>query len=720
MVRNTSSLVIDDLCDQARNEDITVACLYCDFLAQQEQTITSILGAILKQLAGKGDIPTYLREAFQRGKQEIGGRALLPTDLMRMLKMTIASLPQVFICIDALDESLPKHLPELLRSLRDIVRESPNTRIFLTGRPHVKEDIQKQFPSVVLIPVSPKTGDIRNYLEMRLDMDPEPEAMNDRLRADIIRIMMEKTSDMCVGTFNISGLSLMCTYKRLCRFLLVALHIDAVLGEVTIHQRRKKLEEMVQGNGLSDAYTATLTRMKAQKGNKSVLGPKVLMWVLYSERPLRPQELCHALGVEIGSSDLELENIPALRTLIASCLGLVTIEASSSTVRLVHFTLQEHLLSNPTLFHNPHPTIAEICLTYLNYGSVRDLSPTLYSPPLTMPLLEYASCYWGEHARMGMTENGKILALRLLDTFDKHISTQLLLLRYKSERAQLSPYYSGAEGPMRFTGLHGVSFLGIVEILPSLLEMKEWDLTQSDCMGCTALTWAAIKRYEGVVKILLEREDINPDQADTGRTPLIWAAMSGHEGVVRILLERVDVIPDKADTYKGQTPLSWAAGEGHEGVVRILLEREDVNPNQVDNRGQTPLLWAADNGNEAVVKILLEREDVNPNQANNYGQTPLFWAAYGGHEGVVKILLEREDVNPNQADTKYGRTPLSWAANNGCVALVMILLERQDVSTTAPDHGGQTPLSLALSGGNDEVVRILRDNANSRTTHHSI
>ena len=66
-----------------------------------------------------------------------------------------------------------------------------------------------------------------------------------------------------------------------CRFLLVSLHIDAILGEVTIRQRRNKLEEMVQGNGLGDAYTGTLTRLKAQKGNKSILALKVLMWVLY-------------------------------------------------------------------------------------------------------------------------------------------------------------------------------------------------------------------------------------------------------------------------------------------------------------------------------------------------------------------------------------------------------------------------------------------------------
>ena len=142
------------------------------------------------------------------------------------------------------------------------------------------------------------------------------------------------------------------------RFLLVSLKIDAILGEVTIRQRRKKLEEITQGNGLSDAYAATLSRLKAQKGHKSVLGLKVLMWVLFSERPLRAEELRHALGVEIGSGDLDPENVPALRTLVASCLGLVTVEAYSSTVRLVHFTLQEHLSSDLTLFHSPHSAIA--------------------------------------------------------------------------------------------------------------------------------------------------------------------------------------------------------------------------------------------------------------------------------------------------------------------------------------------------------------------------
>jgi len=208
--------VIDSLCDQAKKENIAVAGLYCDFLSQQEQTITNILGAILKQLAGRGSIPNYLREAFQEGKAEFGGRGLRLADLMRMLRIAIASVPQVFICIDALDECLPKCLPELLESLRNIVRDSPSTRIFFTGRPHVGDDVRRYFTTVAVIPISPNIDDIRNYLEMRLDRDSEPEAMSNDLRADIVRVILEKISDMCVGLFGISILSMMHTYQKFC------------------------------------------------------------------------------------------------------------------------------------------------------------------------------------------------------------------------------------------------------------------------------------------------------------------------------------------------------------------------------------------------------------------------------------------------------------------------------------------------------------------------
>jgi len=473
------------------------------------------------------------------------------------------------------------------------------------------------------------------------------------------------------------------------RFLLVSINIESILEEVTIGRRRRKLEEMAGGNGLSDAYTATLARLKGQKENKAAIGLKVLMWVLYSERPLRAEELCHALSVEMGSLDLDPKNIPVLRTLLSSCLGLVTVEASSSTVRLVHFTLQEHLLSSPTLFRGPHSTIAEVCLTYLNFGCVRDLAPTLDLAPSTMPLLEYASLYWGKHARIGMTENVKILALKLLGRFDEHVSAQLLLLGHKENKERyLDPYFHSTEGPTGFTALHAASFLGIVEIVAIVLEKKEWDANATDCLDSTALKWAVINGHGEVVKMLLEQEEINPDQADTdyGRTPISYAAEKGHSGIVKMLLEREGVNPDRADTDDGQTPISWAAWSGHEGIVKMLLEREEVNPDHPDTGyGQTPLSLAAENGHAGIVKILLGREEVNPGKAETgFGRTPLSFAAEGGHEGVVKMLLGREEVNPGQADLS-GRTPISWATEKGHGGIVKMLLEREEVNPDQAD-----------------------------------
>ena len=194
--RNISSLVIDSLCDRAQEENIAVIGLYCDFLSQQEQTTTNIMGALLKQLVGRGGIPDHLRAAFQKGKMEFGGRGPRLADLIGMLKTVIASLPQVFICLDALDECLPKRVPEVLESLRDILRESPGTRIFLTGRSHVKEDVQRYFPEVVVIPINPNRNDIGNYVKMRLDRDSEPEAMSNDLRVDIVRVILEKISNV--------------------------------------------------------------------------------------------------------------------------------------------------------------------------------------------------------------------------------------------------------------------------------------------------------------------------------------------------------------------------------------------------------------------------------------------------------------------------------------------------------------------------------------------
>ncbi|KFZ00714.1 hypothetical protein V500_00962, partial [Pseudogymnoascus sp. VKM F-4518 (FW-2643)] len=62
---------------------------------------------------------------------------------------------------------------------------------------------------------------------------------------------------------------------------------------------------------------------------------------------------------------------------------------------------------------------------------------------------------------------------------------------------------------------------------------------------------------------------------DDGRTALSWAAEKGDEAVVKLLVERDDVVADSKDK-DGRTALSWAAESGHEAVVKLLVERDDV------------------------------------------------------------------------------------------------------------------------------------------------
>ena len=483
------------------------------------------------------------------------------------------------------------------------------------------------------------------------------------------------------------------------RFLLVSLSIETILGETTIRRRREKLKQMSSGQDVGDVYNATLERIKAQKKDRARLGMEAITWIAYSERPLRPDELCQALGIEIGSTDLDNDNVPSIRTILNCGLGLITVDSSSFQVRLVHFTLQEHILANPTLFCSPHSMIAEVCLTYLNFRRIRDLSPALYLPSPTAPFLQYASCYWGSHARRQTSTSMVPLALKLLDRFDVHISCELLL---REELWKIRKEDEDYFRPLKCTALHAGAFLGVLEIMVSLLKINKWDLNATNMSGSTALMLAAIMGHDAIVKVLLEQEGVDPHIVDRwGRAPLSWAAEKGQEGIVEMLLERSDVNPDTTDE-DGRTPLLLAAKNGREKIVRMLLERKDVNPDTADKSGRTAFSWAAGNGGEEIVKMLLERNNINPDIADRSGRTPLSWAAGSRREKIVRMLLERKNVNPNTTDDD-GRTPLALAAENG-QNIMGVLLQQKGARSDTADEGGRTPYPSSAGNGSGRVV----------------
>ena len=666
------------------------------------------MGTLLKQVVGGlKEIPVEISRAYKDQKKAIGGRGPRLPDIVKMLQTT-TSKERTFICIDALDECVPGHRAKLLGSLSQILQESPGTRIFVTGRPHIGPEIGRRLGGrVTSLSISPKRGDIVTYLHSKLEEDTTPDAMDSKLEADILKKNPEDISEMYAEATALGKLPRASANRYISRFLLVSLNVDAVLRETTIHRRRQKLSAMANGLGLGDAYGTTLGRINAQGGEKARLGMAALMWISHAERPLKVDELCHALAVEIGSPDLNSDNVPSISTLLACCQGLVVVDKESSTIRLVHFTLQEYLQAHPDLFGAAHSAMAETCLSYLNSPQVKVISAGLSLELQNTPFLEYSSLYWGVHAKRDLSDCSKQLALKLFGDCNNHMSTGILL---KAQNPYRYGFYSIKNS--LFGGLHCASFFGIVEIVAGLVEIEGCDINQMDCEGNTPLAWAARNGHGGAVKVLLGRDNINPNKPDNNdQTPLHHAAKRGHEGVVKILLGRGGVNPDKPDGW-GKTPLYCAAGNGSEGVVKMLLGRDEVDPDKPDMFNRTPLSCAAFYGHEGVVTMLLKRDEVSPDEPDNDGQTPLWWASLKGRKGVVEILLERYEVDPDKPDN-IGRTPLFIAACYGRKEVVKTLLAR-GVNPDKPNINGRTPFYNAAWNGREGVVKILlaRDDVN--------
>ena len=152
--------------------------------------------------------------------------------------------------------------------------------------------------------------------------------------------------------------------------------------------------------------------------------------------------------------------------------------------------------------------------------------------------------------------------------------------------------------------------------------------------------------------MLLERDDVNPDQADIryGRTPLSWAAGGGREKAVKMLLERKDVNPDQGDTEYGRTPLSPAAENPHEAIANLILEQNGICTTMSDNHNQAPPPSVTPKGRDGTVDILLPPLNVNSNAASCSGQASLPPPAHPRDDCLMEKQFSPHNPNANITD----------------------------------------------------------------------
>ena len=470
-----------------------------------------------------------------------------------------------------------------------------------------------------------------------------------------------------------------------------------VLEMPTRSKRRQALE--ILPTDLYDTFQGIITRIQeCGRAGQAELGMRVLMWLHFAHRPLMLNELQHALAVEKSHTEFDADNIPPKKALLDSCLGLVVVDEETSTVRFVHYTLQEYFRNNSWAeFPNGYTYIAETCLTYLNFGQLKQhcTSNTSLKEKLNQyTFLKYAARYWGTYIQEHQQCNDLMeLTKMILDHERECPPCAIQALSF-----ELYPY---GQSVKKWSGIHVVAFFGLSEIMAYLCKVGQYKELRDD-KGRTPLSWAAENGHEAVVQLLVERDDVDINaMSGSGQTPLTLAAGNGHEAVVRLLVERDDIDINTKDNV-GWTSLLWAAARGDEAVVRLLVETGNVDINTKDNNGQTPLSWAAAMGHEAVVRLLVETGNVDIDTKDNDGWTPLTWAAAGGHEAVVRLLVEADNVDINTKDNN-GRAPLFWATKGGHEAIVQLLKDHHGMEVGAPDTA---PADSFVGGAVGAVVSV--------------
>ena len=190
---------MDWLADPTRGQNTAVICFYFDFAARNEQTATSMLGSLLKQVISRMErVPEAISRALQDQKRAVSGCKPQLSDIVKMLQLITSSQP-MFMIIDALDECTADQRFPLFDALKKIVDKSPDSRIFVTGRPHIRAEIERHLAGrVISVSLSPARNDIIRFLRIRLSKDETPDAMDKSLEAEILEKIPGSIPEMWV------------------------------------------------------------------------------------------------------------------------------------------------------------------------------------------------------------------------------------------------------------------------------------------------------------------------------------------------------------------------------------------------------------------------------------------------------------------------------------------------------------------------------------------
>ena len=521
--------------------------------------------------------------------------------------------------------------------------------------------------------------------------------------------------------------------------------------------------------------------VKLQDENRAKLAYRALALLTAAAAPLTAEAMCHALGLmhildyQKRPSKLRLEEIPNPESIIECCMGLIKIEPTTRVVTLAHYDILQEMGERWTEIFGPDQTarLAETCIAYLLLadfsGGPCHVISTLRERLEEHPFLEYASRYWGYHARQAL----------LLPVCQAHVKDNIHWFLKQPMNLALSLQVSNydPEGKQRPLNIDSDSFLGLcglqiasrhglAAVVEDFLSTDPNIISFSDRNGRTALHEAAQAGWEDIVSMLIENGADPSMMDDEDKTPFFYAAECGHAGVISILERHYvdgdhhqqqlqEALCDAADAGKttvvkelldlnvnpdakksGITAMTAASLKGHKQIVRLLWKKgASVDGGPSDS---IPLHQAIKSGHVETAALLLDlganiqtcdrlnrtalfetlgtsdtrgaalllKNGIDISCPDSMGNTVLHEAARRGSvEHAVRFVDRGVDVT---IPNKEGLTPLHLAARHGHLELADLLLQK-GATVDARDSTGYTPLMLAASAGNTHLCKILLD-----------
>ena len=145
-----------------------VAYVYCNYKAQEEQDVSNLLAAILKQLI-QGRLSTVDHVEQLHRKHASRGTKPSLDEICSALRDALAHYPTVYLVIDALDECQESTRRHFLAKLRDL-QAVRDVRLMATSRFIL--DIEDAFRKAPRLEVRASTEDIECFVTGQTDRLP--------------------------------------------------------------------------------------------------------------------------------------------------------------------------------------------------------------------------------------------------------------------------------------------------------------------------------------------------------------------------------------------------------------------------------------------------------------------------------------------------------------------------------------------------------------------